>query len=126
MKALEQQRMELELLLKRYDDVIAPSFEAADKAVGKYGFGSYVEMCTAMMQMVKRIVALAKSIKESSGIAEDVGGMDLDDILECYEPMVNTMIPGVQNSLIDTFPAETFDEADSDEQLGHLVKFMTV
>lgn len=126
MKSLEQQKKELEQILDKFDNVIMPSLSEADKAVGKYGFGSYLEVCTAMSLMAKRAVALAKSIKESSGMTEVVGGVDVNEIINEMEPYVETTLPGIQNSLIDTFSAEDIDEADSDDYIKTLMKFVTV
>ena len=126
MKSLEQQKKELEQILDKFDNVIMPSLSEADKAVGKYGFGSHLEVCTAMSLMAKRAVVLAKSIKENSGMTEVVGGVDVDEVISEMEPYVETTLPGIQNSLIDTFSAEDIDEADTDDYIKTLMKFVTV
>lgn len=119
----EQLRETLEVCQERFDNKISPAMEAADKAVQEYGFNSYMDLMAAMMQLSKCIVATSKKIKELSTIEEEIE--EMDDLLEIYEPIVNEMLPTVQNAMVETLPPDTFDDMDEDKGLEDLVKFMT-
>lgn len=123
MRSLDSLRQTLEACQTRFDNEISPAIEAADEAVQEYGFGSYVDLMTAMMQLSKTIVSTCKKIKELSTIEDEI--KDMDDLLEIYEPIVNEMLPTVQNALVETLPSETFDEMEDDKGLDGLVKFIT-
>ena len=123
MQSIETLRKTLEASQERFDNEITPAIEKADKAVQKYGFSSYMDLMAAMMQLSKSIVATCKKIKELSTIEDEIEAMD--DLLEIYEPIVNEMLPTVQNALVETLPSETFDEMDENKSLEGLVKFIT-
>ena len=76
-----------------------------------------------MMRLSKTIVAASKKIKELSTIEDEIE--EMDDLLEIYEPIVNEMLPTVQNAMVDTLPSDTFNDMDEDRGLEDLVKFMT-
>lgn len=80
-------------------------------------------LMAAMMRLSKTIVATSKKIKELSAIEEEIE--EMDDLLEIYEPIVNEMLPTVQNALVKTLPTDTFDDMDEDKGLEGLVKFIT-
>ena len=123
MQSIETLRKTLEASQERFDNEITPAIEKADKAVQKYGFSSYMDLMAAMMQLSKSIVATCKKIKELSTIEDEIEAMD--DLLEIYEPIVNEMLPTVQNALVENLPSETFDEMDENKSLEGLVKFIT-
>ena len=120
---LDSLRQTLEACQERFDNKISPAIEAADQAVQEYGFSSYMDLMAAMMQLSKSIVAASKKIKELSTIEEEIE--EMDDLLEVYEPIVNEMLPTIQNALIETLPSDTFDDMDEDKGLEGLVKFIT-
>lgn len=123
MPDLEQFRQTLEACQNRFDNEITPAIEEADKAVQQHGFGSYMDLMTAMMQLSKTIVATSKKIKELSTIKDEIE--EMDNLLETYEPIVNKMLPTVQNSLVETLPSDTFDDLEDDKGLEGLVRFIT-
>ncbi len=123
METLDTLRQTLEACQERFDNKISPAMEAADKAVQEYGFSSYMDLMAAMMRLSKTIVAASKKIKELSMIEEEIE--EMDDLLEVYEPIVNEMLPTIQNALIETLPSDTFDDMDEDKGLEGLVKFIT-
>ena len=123
MPDLEQLRQTLEASQECFDNKISPAIEAADQAVQEYGFNSYMDLMAAMMQLSKTIVATSKKIKELSTIEEEIE--ELDDLLEVFEPIVNEILPTVQNVLVETLPSDTFDEMEDDKGLEGLVKFIT-
>lgn len=123
MENLDSLRQTLEACQERFEDKISPAIEAADKAVQEFGFSSYMDLMAAMMRLSKTIVATCKKIKELSTIEEEIE--EMDDLLEVYEPIVNEMLPIVQNALVETLPSDTFDEMDEDKGLEGLVKFIT-
>lgn len=114
----------LEACQTRFDNKISPAIEAADKTVQEYGFSSYMDLMAAMMRLSKTIVVTSKKIKELSTIEEEIE--EMDDLLEVYEPIVNEMLPTVQNALVETLPSDTFDDMDDDKGLEGFVKFITV
>ena len=116
-------RQTLEACQERFDNKISPAIEAADHVVQEYGFSSYMDLMAAMMQLSKCIVATCKKIKELSTIEEEIE--EMDDLLEIFEPIVNEMLPTVQNALVETLPSDTFDDMDEDKGLEGLVKFKT-
>ena len=116
-------RQTLEACQTRFDNKISPAIEAADQAVQEYGFSSYMDLMAAMMCLSKTIVAASKKIKELSTIEDEIE--EMDDLLEVYEPIVNEMLPTVQNALVETLPSDTFDDMDDDKGLEGLVKFIT-
>ena len=116
-------RQTLEACQTRFDNKISPAIEAADQAVQEYGFSSYMDLMAAMMRLSKTIVATSKKIKELSMIEEEIE--EMDDLLEVYEPIVNEMLPTIQNALIETLPSDTFDDMDEDKGMEGLVKFIT-
>ena len=116
-------RQTLEACQTRFDNKISPAMEAADKTVQEYGFSSYMDLMAAMMRLSKTIVATSKKIKELSTIEEEIE--EMDDLLEIYEPIVNEMLPTVQNALVETLPSETINDMDEDKGLEGLVKFIT-
>lgn len=116
-------RQTLEACQTRFNNEISPAVEVADKAVQEYGFNSYMDLMAAMMQLSKTIVATCKKIRELSTIEDEIE--EMDDLLETYEPIVNEMLPTVQNAIVETLPSETFDEMGDDKGLDGLVKFIT-
>ena len=120
---LDYLRLTLEACQTRFDNEISPAIESADKAVQEYGFSSYMDLMSAMMRLSKTIVATCKKIKELSTIEDEME--EMDDLLEIYEPIVNEMLPTVQNALVETLPSETFDDTEDDKGLEGLVKFIT-
>ena len=116
-------RQALEACQTRFDNEITTAIEAADKAVQEYGFSSYSDMMAAMMQLSKTIVTTCKKIKELSTIEDEIE--EMDELLEIYEPIVNKMLPTVQNVLVETLPSETFDDMEGDKGLEGLAKFIT-
>lgn len=123
METLDSLRQTLEACQTRFDNKINPAIEAADQAVQEYGFSSYMDLMAAMMRLSKTIVAASKKIKELSTFEEEIE--EMDDLLEIYEPIVNEMLPTVQNALVETLPSDTFDDMEDDEGLEGLVKFIT-
>ena len=123
MSVLDSFHQTLEACQERFDNKISPAMEAADKAVQEYGFSSYMDLMAAMMRLSKTIVAASKKIKELSTVEEEIE--EMDDLLEVYEPIVNEMLPTVQNALVETLPSDTFDDMEDDEGLEGLVKFIT-
>lgn len=124
MSEIDPLRQTLEACQTRFDNEISPAIEAADEAVQEYGFSSYMDLMATMMRLSKTIVATSKKIKELSTIADEIE--EMDDLLEIYEPIVNEMLPTVQNALIETLPSDTFDDMDDDKGLKGLVKFITM
>ena len=123
METIDSLRQTLEACQKRFDDEITPAIEEADKAVIEYGFSSYMDLMAAMMQLSKTVVAACKKIKELSTIEDEIE--EMDELLEIYEPIVNKMLPTVQNVLVETLPSETFDDMEGDKGLEGLAKFIT-
>ena len=123
METLDSLRQTLEACQERFDNKISPAIEAADQAVQEYGYSSYMDLMAAMMRLSKTIVAASKKIKELSTVEEEIE--EMDDLLEVYEPIVNEMLPTVQNALVETLPSDTFDDMDEDKGLEGLVKFIT-
>ena len=123
MPDLDSLRQTLETCQEHFDNKISPAIEAADQAVQEYGFSSYMDLMAAMMRLSKTIVAASKKIKELSTIEEEIE--EMDDLLEIYEPIVNEMLPTVQNAMVETLPSDTFDDMEDDSGLEDLVKFIT-
>ena len=123
MQELERARKTLEHCTDRLDNEIFPAMEEVDRMVEQYGFGSYMEMVTSMMTTSKTLVQACKSIKERSAIEEEIE--EVDELLEAFEPLVNDMLPNIQNSLLDALPSEAFDDSDNDPAIHGLVKFIT-
>ena len=123
MEDIHSLRQTLEACQARFDNKISPAIEAADQAVQEYGFSSYMDLMAEMMRLSKTIVAASKKIKELSTIEDEID--EMDDLLEIYEPIVNEMLPTVQNAMVDTLPSDTFNDMDEDRGLEDLVKFMT-
>ena len=123
MQSIDSLRQTLEACQIRFDNEITPAIEEADKAVQQHGFGSYMELMAAMMQLSKTIVATCKKIKELSTIEDEIE--EMDNLLETYEPIVNEMLPTVQNVLVETLPSETFEDMENDKGMEGLVKFIT-
>ena len=123
MENIDSLRQTQEACQTRFNSKISPALEAADQAVQEYGFSSYMDLMAAMMRLSKTIVATSKKIKELSTIEEEIE--EMDDLLEIYEPIVNEMLPTVQNALVETLPSDTFDDIDDDKGLEGLVKFIT-
>lgn len=123
METTNSLRHTLEACQTRFDNEISPAIEAADNAVQEYGFSSYSDMMAAMMQLSKSIVVTCKKIKELSTIEDEIE--EMNDLLETYEPIVNKMLPTVQNVLVETLPSETFEDIEDDKGLEGLVKFIT-
>ena len=123
MGTIDSLRQTLEACQTRFDNEISPAIEEADKAVQQHGFGSYMNLMAAMMQLSKTLVATCKKIKELSTIEDEIE--EMNDLLETYEPIVNEMLPTVQNALVETLPFETFDDMEDDKGLEGLVKFIT-
>ena len=123
MQFIDSIRQTLESCQTRFDNEITPAIEEADKAVQQHGFGSYMDLMATMMQLSKTIVATCKKIKELSTIEDEIE--EMDDLLEIYEPIVNEMLPSVQNTLVETLPSDTFEDIEDDKGLEGLVKFIT-
>ncbi len=131
MQALEKSRKTLDECSEYFDKIILPAFEKADRSVSKYGFSSYFEMAATMMEKAKTIIRACKSIKAQSTIEEEIE--DMDDLLEVYEPMVNDMLPNIQNALVDALPIEIHNDRASGVELyddlnsvNGLMRLMTV
>lgn len=75
------------------------------------------------MQLSKTIIVPCKKIKELSTIEGEIE--EMDDLLETFEPIVNEMLPTVQNVLVDTLPTEIFENIEDDNGLKDLVKLIT-
>lgn len=123
METIHSLRQTLEACQTRFDNEISPAVEAADQAVQEYGFNSYMDLMASMMKLSKIIVTTCKKIKELSTIKDEIE--EMDDLLETYEPIVNEMLPTVQNALVETLPSETFEDMENDKGLEGLVKFIT-
>lgn len=123
MQSIDSLRQTLEACQVRFDNDISPAIEEADKAVQQHGFGSYMDLMAAMMQLSKTIVATCKKIKELSTIEDEIE--EMNDLLETYEPIVNEMLPTVQNVLVETLPSDAFEDIENDKGLEGLVKFIT-
>ena len=123
MESIDSLRQTLEACQTRFDNEISPAIETADETVQEYGFSSYMDLMAAMMRLSKTIVAACKKIKELSTIEDEIE--EMDDLLGIYEPIVNEMLPTVQNALVETLPSDTFDDMDEDKGLEGLVKFIT-
>ena len=123
MPDLEQLRQTLEACQERFDNKISPAIEAADQAVHENGFSSDMDFIAAMMRVSKTNGNTSKKIKELSTIEEEIE--EMDDLLEVYEPIINEMLPTVQNALVETLPSDTFYDMDDDKGLEGLVKFIT-
>lgn len=123
MEDIHSLRQTLEACQARFDNKISPAIEAADQAVQEYGFSSYMDLMAEMMRLSKTIVAASKKIKELSTIEDEIE--EMDDLLGTYEPIVNKMLPTVQNVLVETLPSETFEDMENDKGMEGLVKFIT-
>ncbi|MBR4561747.1 MAG: hypothetical protein IKO23_07520 [Bacteroidales bacterium] len=123
MPDLEHLRQTIDACQTRFDNEISPAVEAADEAVQEYGFSSYMDLMASMMRLSKTLVATSKKITELSTIEDEIE--EMDDLLEVYEPIVNEMLPTVQNALVETLPSDTFDDMDEDKGLEGLVKYIT-
>ncbi len=131
MQALEKSRKTLVECSEYFDNIILPAFEEAEKLVAKYGFDSYCEMVATMMEKAKTIIRACISIKAQSTIEEEIE--DMKDLLEVYEPMVNDILPNIQNALVDTLPIEIHNDRASGVELyddlnsvNGLMRLMTV
>lgn len=123
MESIDSLRQTLEACQTRFDNEISPAIETADETVQEYGFSSYMDLMATMMRLSKSIVATCKQIKEFSTIEDEI--VEMDDLLEVYEPIVNEMLPTVQNALVEALPSDTFDDMEEDKGLEGLVKFIT-
>ena len=121
---LDSFRQALQVCQNRFDDEICPAIDAADEAVQEYGFNSYSEMMATMMQLSKTIVATCKKIKEVSAIEDEIE--EMDELLKLCEPIVNEMLPTVQNVLVETLPSEAFEDIEYDKGMEGLVKFIMI
>lgn len=124
METLDTLRQTLEACQTRFDSKISPAIESVDQAVQEYGFSSYMDLMAAMMRLSKTIVATSKKIKELSTIEDEIE--EMDELLETYEPIVNEMLPTIQNALVESLPSDTFDDMEEDKGLEGLVKFITM
>lgn len=124
METIHSLRQTLEACQERFDNKISPATEAADKAVQEYGFSSYMDLMAVIMRLSKTIVATSKKIKELSTIEDEIE--EMDELLKTYEPIVNEMLPTIQNALVETLPSDTFDDVEEDKGLEGLVKFITM
>ena len=116
-------RQTLEACQKRFDNEITPAIEEADKAVQQHGFSSYMDLMAEMMQLSKTIVTTCKKIKEISTIEDEIE--EMNELLEVHEPIVNEMLPTVQDSLVDILPPEAFDDMEDEKSMKDVVKFIT-
>ena len=82
-----------------------------------------MDLMAAMMQLSKTIVTTCKKIWGLSTIEDEIE--EMNDLLEIYEPIVNKMLPTVQNVIVETLPSETFDDIEDDKGLERPVKFIT-
>ena len=123
METIDSLRQTLEACQTRFDNEISPAIEAADEAVQEYGFSSYMDLMAVIMRLSKTIVAASKRIKELSTIEDEIE--EMDELLKTYEPIVNEMLPTIQNALVETLPSDTFDDVEEDKGLEGLVKFIT-
>ena len=123
MPEIDPLRQTLESYQSQFDNEITPAIEEADNAVQQHGFGSYMELMASMMDLSKKIVSTCRQIKTLSTIEGEIE--DMDELLKAYEPIVDELLPTVQNSLVETLPPETFKDMEEDKGLEGLVKFIT-
>lgn len=123
MNELENYRKALATCVSHVYDVVFPAMEEADKAVAKYGFTSYMDMETSMLEATKRAMQMARKIKAMTTIEEERG--DMEELLENFGPLINEILPSIQNALVDSFSIEDFDNSGSDPSVSGLVRFIT-
>ena len=123
MEELEKCRKKLAGCVSHVYDAVFPAMEEADKAVAKYGFASYMDMETSMLEATKGAMQMARKIKAMTTIEEEKE--DMDELLETFGPLINETLPSIQNALVDTLPSDTFDDSVDDPSINGLVKFIT-
>lgn len=123
MKELENCRKTLAACVSHVYDVVFPAMEEADKAVTKYGFASYMDMETSMLETTKQAMQMARKVKAMTTIVEE--REDMDELLENFGPLINEILPSIQNALADSFSVEDFDDSGSDPTVSGLVRFIT-
>ncbi len=122
MKELENCRKTLAACVSHVYDVVFPAMEEVDKAVAKYGFTSYMDMETSMLEVTKLAMQMARKIKAMTTIEEEKE--DMDELLENFGPLINETLPSIQNALVDSFSIEDFDNLGSDPTVSGLVRFI--
>ena len=50
---------------------------------------------------------------------------DMEELLENFGPLINEILPSIQNALVDSFSVEDFDDLENDPAVSGLVKFIT-
>ena len=123
MEELENCRKTLAGCVSHVYDVVFLAMEEADKSVAKYGFASYMDMETSMLEATKRAMQMARKIKAMTTIEEEKE--DMDELLENFGPLINETLPSIQNALVDTLPSDAFDDSDDNPSINGLVKFIT-
>lgn len=123
MKELENCRKTLAACVSHVYDVVFPAMEEADKAVTKYGFASYMDMETSMLETTKQAMQMARKVKAMTTIVEE--REDMDELLENFGPLINEILPSIQNALADSFSVEDFDDSGSDPTVSGFVRFIT-
>ena len=66
---------------------------------------------------------MARKIKVMTTIEEEKG--DMEELLENFGPLINEILPSIQNALVDSFSIEDFDNSGSDPSVSGLVRFIT-
>ena len=122
MKELENCRKTLAACVSHVYDVVFPAMEEVDKAVAKYGFTSYMDMETSMLEVTKLAMQMARKIKAMTTIEEEKE--DMDELLENFGPLINETLPSIQNALVDSFSIEDFDNLGNDPTVSGLVRFI--
>lgn len=123
MKELENYRKTLSDCLSQVYDVILPAYKEVDKFVAKYGFSSYNDMNTSLLEATKRAMQMARKIKAMSKIEEEKE--DMDELLDNFGPLINEALPTIQNTLVDSFSIEDFGDSENDPDASGLVRFIT-
>ena len=49
---------------------------------------------------------------------------DMEELLENFGPLINEILPSIQNALVDNFSVEDFDNSGSDSAVSGLVRFI--
>ena len=119
---LENYRKTLVACVNHVYNVVFPAMEEVDKAVAKYGFTSYMDMETSMLEATKLAMQMDRKIKAMTTIEEEKE--DMDELLENFGPLINETLPSIQNALVDSFSIEDFDNLGSDPTVSGLVRFI--
>ena len=109
MNELENYRKTLATCVSHVYDVVFPAMEE--------------DMDTSMLEATKRAMQMARKIKAMTTIEEERG--DMEELLENFGPLINEILPSIQNALVDSFSIEDFDNSGSDPSVSGLVRFIT-